>query len=204
MVTTTREQMVDLIFSLPDEQLEQLRGWINENVELQENSKSIMNTVIDNAYKNRKLEEMEEILLGVSDSYEGFIKAVLNYVEKNNKRFETVSEYLVENPEALSADILEFISDQDDFYDEMWEQYVKVGNLKELHEKLRNVPDSYQAFVSGIIRYAATDRTRKEKVLAYMNETPNARISDITKFVMEQDDFHETSKFLEDVSGNKE
>ena len=76
MVTTTREQMVDLIFSLPDEQLEQLRGWINENVELQENSKSIMNTVIDNAYKNRKLEEMEEILLGVSDSYEGFIKAV--------------------------------------------------------------------------------------------------------------------------------
>lgn len=204
MVTATREQMVDLIFSLPDEQLEQLRGWINENVELQENSKSIMNTVIDNAYKNRKLEEMEEILLGVSDSYEGFIKAVLNYVEKNNKRFETVSEYLVENPEALSADILEFISDQDDFYDEMWAQYVKVGNLKELHEKLRNVPDSYQAFVSGIIRYAATDRTRKEKVLAYMNETPNARISDITKFVKEQDDFHGASKFLEDVFGNKE
>lgn len=204
MVTTTREQMVDLIFSLPDEQLEQLRGWINENVELQENSKSIMNTVIDNAYKNRKLEEMEEILLGVSDSYEGFIKAVLNYVEKNNKRFETVSEYLVENPEALSADILEFISDQDDFYDEMWAQYVKVGNLKELHEKLRNVPESYPAFVGGIIRYAATDRTRKEKVLAYMNENPNARPSDITKFVMEQDDFHEASKLLEDNFGNKE
>ena len=204
MVTTTREQMVDLIFSLPDEQLVQLREWINENVELEGDSKSVMNIIIDNVYKNRKLEEMEEILLGVSDCYEGFIKAVLNYVNKSDKRFESVSEYLVDHPEALSSDILEFISDQEDYYDDMWAQYVKVGNLKDLHEKLRNVPDSYQAFVSGIIRYAATDRTRKEKVLAYMNENPNARISDITKFVKEQDDFHEASKFLEDVFGNKE
>ena len=70
----------------------------------------------------------------------------------------------------------------------------KVGNLEELHEKLRNVPESYPAFVSGIIRYAATDRTRKEKVLAYMNEHPNALTSDITKFVMEQDDFHEVAR----------
>ena len=118
-MVTTREKIANMILSLSDEQLEQLRGLINESVELQENSKSIMNIVIDNVHKNRKLEEMEEILLGVNDSYEGFIKAVLNYVEKNDKRFETVSEYLVENPEALSADILEFISDQDDFYDEM-------------------------------------------------------------------------------------
>ena len=80
-----------------------------------------MNIVMDNAYKNRKL---EEILLGVSDSYEGFIKAVLNYVEKNDKRFEIVSEYLVTNPEALSSDILEFISDQEDFCDYVTEQYV--------------------------------------------------------------------------------
>ena len=80
-----------------------------------------MNIVMDNAHKNRKL---EEILLGVSDSYEGFIKAVLNYVEKNDKRFEIVSEYLVTNPEALSSDILEFISDQEDFCDYVTEQYV--------------------------------------------------------------------------------
>lgn len=193
-MVTTREQIVDVFFSLSDEQLEQLRGLVNENVELDEYSKCVMNIVIDNAHKNKKLEEMEEILLGVSDSYEGFIKAVLNYVEKNDKRFEMVSEYLVANPEALSPDILEFISDQEDFCDYVTEQYVKVGNLKELHEKLRNVPESYPAFVGGIIRYAATDRTRKEKVLAYMNEHPNALTSDITKFVMEQDDFHEAAR----------
>ena len=37
-----------------------------------------------------------------------------------------------------------------------------------------------------------------------MNENPNARITDITKFVMEQDDFHEASNLLEDIFCNKE
>lgn len=79
-------------------------------------------------------------------------------------------------------------------YEDAIKQYVKVGNLNILYEKLHNVPESYPAFVGGIIRYAATDRTRKEKVMAYMNENPNARTSDIAKFVMDQDDFHEAAR----------
>lgn len=38
---------------------------------------------------------------------------------------------------------------------------IKVGNLKELHEKLRNVSDSYPALVGGIIRYAATAKSTR-------------------------------------------
>lgn len=64
------------------------------------------------------MEKMEEMLLDVSDSYEGFVKAVLNYVDKSEKRYKVVSDYLSGNPEALSSDILEFISNQEDFYDD--------------------------------------------------------------------------------------
>ena len=99
-----------------------------------------------------------------------------------------------EHPETRSSDILEFTSDQEDSYDEVIKQYANVGNIKELHEKLRKVPNSYPAFVGGIIRYAATDKSRKEKVLAYMNEHPDAKASEITKFVMDQDDFHEAAR----------
>ena len=212
-MVTLREEIVDLIFSLPDDQLEQLREWINENKDLQDASKTVMNKVIDNAHGNIRIEKMEETLWKIKDSYVGFVKAVLNYVDKNYARYEKVTEFLMKHPEALSSEILEFISDQDDFYDDaalakeiegleteeesyekVLEQYVKVGNLKELHERLRNVPDSYTAFVGGIIRYASTARERKEKVLAFMNEHPDARTSDITKFVMDQDDFHEAAR----------
>lgn len=89
---------------------------------------------------------------------------------------------------------MEFIPEPDDFYEEMLKKLAEVGNLKELHEKLRNVPNSYSAFVGGIMRYASTGRVRKEKVLKYMNEHPNSKTSDIIKFVMEQDDFHEAAQ----------
>lgn len=116
---TTRAQVVDLIFSLSEEQLEQLRSWSNENAEFEDRSKDIMNQVIDIVHQSRKLDEMKEILLGVNDSYEGFIKGVLNYVDKKDKRCRVVMEYLEEHPEALSSDILEFISDQEDFYEDV-------------------------------------------------------------------------------------
>lgn len=194
-MVTTREQMVDLIFTLSEEQLEQLREWINENVELEANSKDVMNKVIDNAIAynsnfliikkfideydfysllehgapkdefdsySRELADkisfkdsveniaeriavlldnafseeirpekyiniaekikkalFEKYLVCVKDSYEGFVKAVLNYTEKSVKRNKIVSDYLIEHPEALSADILEFISDQEDFYEDV-------------------------------------------------------------------------------------
>lgn len=46
---STREQILDLIFSLNEDELEQLREWINANINLEEYSKAVMNKIIDNA-----------------------------------------------------------------------------------------------------------------------------------------------------------
>ena len=75
------------------------------------------------------------------------------------------------------------------------EQYAKSGNIRELHEKLRDIPGSCPAFVGEVIRYAATDKSRKDKVLKFMREHPDAKPADVSKFVREQDDFHEAAKF---------
>lgn len=56
-------------------------------------------------------------LNSVPDSYYGFVVAVLSYVKTNNIRYNKVNEYMNNNPKALTSDILEFISNQDDFYD---------------------------------------------------------------------------------------
>lgn len=64
------------------------------------------------------MEQFTIRLNNVEDSYYGFIAAVLTYVKNKPSRLEVVSEFLDRNPEALSSDILEFISDQDDFYED--------------------------------------------------------------------------------------
>ena len=56
--------------------------------------------------------------MNVTDAYYSFIVAVLTYVKKDPKRFEKVNGYIDDNPTALTSDILEFISTQDDFYED--------------------------------------------------------------------------------------
>ena len=65
---------------------------------------------------------MEEftIRLNNKDSYYGFVVAVLNYVKGNSSRYDVVRTYMDDNPEALSSDILEFISGQKDFFDDVY------------------------------------------------------------------------------------
>lgn len=57
-------------------------------------------------------------LNNVVDSYYGFVVAVLTYVKKKESRLEAVKNFMNNNPSALSSDILEFISGQDDFYED--------------------------------------------------------------------------------------
>ena len=54
----------------------------------------------------------------VVDSYYGFIAAVLTYVKNKESRLGAVEEFMNNHPSALSSDILEFISEQDNFYDD--------------------------------------------------------------------------------------
>ena len=64
------------------------------------------------------MEELSRRLNNVEDSYHDFVVAVLTYVKKKTSRFESVKEYMDNNPDALSADILGFISNQDDFFED--------------------------------------------------------------------------------------
>ena len=57
-------------------------------------------------------------LNNVADSYYGFVVAVLTYVKNKESRLEVVESFMNNNPSALSSDILEFISEQDDFYED--------------------------------------------------------------------------------------
>ena len=57
-------------------------------------------------------------LNNVADSCYGFIVAVMTYVKNKWSRLEIVERYIDDNPSALSSDILEFISNQDDFYED--------------------------------------------------------------------------------------
>ena len=57
-------------------------------------------------------------LNNVADSYYGFVVAVLTYVKNKESRLEEVEKFMNDNPSALTSDILEFISNQDDFYED--------------------------------------------------------------------------------------
>lgn len=64
------------------------------------------------------MEEFAAKLINVADSYYGFVVAVLTYVKNNELRREVVENFMNNNPDALTSDILEFVSVQDDFYED--------------------------------------------------------------------------------------
>lgn len=57
-------------------------------------------------------------LNNVEDSYYGFVVAVLTYVKNKESRLEVVENFMKKNPSALTSDILAFISEQEDFYED--------------------------------------------------------------------------------------
>lgn len=64
------------------------------------------------------MEELLARLNNVEDAYYGFVGAVLTYVKKKTSRYDEVLNFLDSNPGAHSSDILDFISKQDDFYED--------------------------------------------------------------------------------------
>ena len=55
------------------------------------------------------------------------------------------------------------------------EEYGKIDNFRELYSKLSSISDSYEDFVRGVIRYAATNIFRKEKVIYSLSGQHNSR-----------------------------
>ena len=64
------------------------------------------------------MNELTIKLNSIKDSYYGFVVAVTTYVKNNPGRLRIVDEYIDNNPDAMSSDILGFISEQPDFYDD--------------------------------------------------------------------------------------
>ena len=64
------------------------------------------------------MEEFTIKLNNVADSYYGFVVAVLTYVNNKKTRLNVVDNYMNNNPSALTSDILAFISEQEDFYED--------------------------------------------------------------------------------------
>ena len=71
------------------------------------------------------MEELKELLTQIDDSYFDFISAVLHYAEKKESRLHKLISFLKENPEVKSSDVVRFVSDQPDFYEDV--SYVKAG-----------------------------------------------------------------------------
>lgn len=70
--------------------------------------------------------------------------------------------------------------------------------VRELVNKLSNVPNAYTGFVLGITNYAKKKPERLTKVMEYMDQNTNASASDIVSFVMLQEDFREDGASLKE------
>ncbi len=64
------------------------------------------------------MEEFIDRLNQIGDVYDDFIAIVLSYVKRKKGRLEIVNSYIIDHPNASTSDILGFISNQPDFYDD--------------------------------------------------------------------------------------
>ncbi len=74
------------------------------------------------------MEDFKTTLENIEDSYYGFVAAVITYVQKKQSRFDAVSSFIINNPKALSSDILQFITNQPDFFEDAAKQYAPIDN----------------------------------------------------------------------------
>lgn len=78
---------------------------------------------------DKKYEEFRKRLDSVPDVYDGFKAAVMTHVKFKESRLEVVNKYMDNNPTASTSDILEYISDQPDFYEDTAWPKLTVHNL---------------------------------------------------------------------------
>lgn len=73
--------------------------------------------------------------------------------------------------------------------------------MEELINVLNAVPNSYFAFVAGIVTYANNSPDSIQKILDFIKNSNNPTTSDIVKFVMMQPDFHDCGISLQEKVG---
>ncbi len=71
-----------------------------------------------------KMNELSELLTKIDCSYADFVDAIMHYAKKNSSRMERLMDYLKQNPNANSSDVVRFVSEQPDFADDA--AYIQV------------------------------------------------------------------------------
>ena len=61
------------------------------------------------------MNELKRMLNNVNDSYYDFVVAVLTYANKKESRTTSIKDFIANNPNATTSEILSFISEQNDF-----------------------------------------------------------------------------------------
>ena len=72
------------------------------------------------------MEELKGLLKDVPDAYSDFIVAMTEYAAYSAERQERLHAFLIGHPGARTADIIGYVSDQPDFYDDAAEDDVEM------------------------------------------------------------------------------
>ena len=64
------------------------------------------------------LQELKTRLLHIKDAYHSFIVGIMVYAEKKQTRVDAIAKFLDEHPDATTSDVVGFVSNQPDFYDD--------------------------------------------------------------------------------------
>ena len=71
------------------------------------------------------MEELTALLNNVEDSYFDFVTAMLHYAGKKPARLDNMLSFIKSNPDAKSSDIIKYVSDQEDFFEDA--AYMNAG-----------------------------------------------------------------------------
>ncbi|MBE5854062.1 MAG: hypothetical protein E7297_01745 [Lachnospiraceae bacterium] len=73
------------------------------------------------------MDELVHRLNSIDDSYYDFVCAISAYARKKASRLEAVLSFLKQNPTASSSEVVRFVSEQDDFYEDAACEDIKYG-----------------------------------------------------------------------------
>ena len=76
------------------------------------------------------LEAVLSKLRAIPDSYEGFVQGIYTYVRKKPERLEKVMNYINNNMDVTSSDVVEYVMQQPDFHEDGVSGIIKCGKEK--------------------------------------------------------------------------
>ena len=81
--------------------------------------KRLFERVLDNGIAKEDIEYLRYKLHSILDSDADFQIGLLAYATKNSTRLKRTICYLVNHPEAKSSDVIEYVSSQSDFWEDV-------------------------------------------------------------------------------------